>query len=109
MTLWRVPESRDPQARRLDLPGAALAAAGLGGVVFGLLESSRSGLGSPTLDGAFVVGAAGLVGFLIVESRGREPMMPLSLFRSRNFAGATVFTVLLYFALVGTMFSCPST
>src|SRR5215213_4579872 len=84
ITRSHVPESRDPEARRLDLPGAALAAVGLGGVVFGLLESSRSGLGSPTLDGAFVVGAAGLVGFLIVESRGREPMMPLSLFRSRN-------------------------
>ena len=70
MTLWRVPESRDPQARRLDLPGAALAAAGLGGVVFGLLESSRSGLGSLTVVGAFVVGAVGLVGFLLVEARG---------------------------------------
>ena len=40
ITLLRVPESRDEQARGLDLPGAALAAFGLGGIVFGLLESS---------------------------------------------------------------------
>lgn len=107
ITLWRVPESRDPQARKLDLPGAALAAVGLGGLVFGLLESSRSGLGSPLVLGALVIGIAGLVAFLVVEARGREPMMPLSLFRSRNFAGANAFTLLLYFALVGTMFFLP--
>jgi MFS family permease len=57
--------------------------------------------------GALVVGAVALGAFLIVEGRGREPMMPLSLFRSRNFAGANVFTLLLYFALVGTMFFLP--
>ena len=107
ITRSRVPESRDPDARRLDLPGAALAAVGLGGVVFGLLESTRSGLGDARVIGALVVGAVALGAFLIVEGRGREPMMPLSLFRSRNFAGANVFTLLLYFALVGTMFFLP--
>ena len=107
ITYSRVPESRDPDARRLDLPGAALAAVGLGGVVFGLLESARSGLGDARVIGALVVGVVALGAFLIVEGRGREPMMPLSLFRSRNFAGANVFTLLLYFALVGTMFFLP--
>jgi EmrB/QacA subfamily drug resistance transporter len=107
ITHSRVPESRDPDARRLDLPGAALAAVGLGGVVFGLLQSARSGLGDARVIGALIVGAVALGAFLIVEGRGREPMMPLSLFRSRNFAGANVFTLLLYFALVGTMFFLP--
>jgi EmrB/QacA subfamily drug resistance transporter len=102
-----VPESRDPEARRLDVPGAALAAVGLGGVVFGLLESSRSGLAEPRVIGALIVGAVALVTFLVVEGRGREPMVPLSLFRSRNFTGANAFTLLLYFALVGTMFFLP--
>jgi EmrB/QacA subfamily drug resistance transporter len=107
ITRSRVPESRDPEARRLDLPGAALAAVGLGGVVFGLLESSRSGLGDPRVVGALIVGAMALGAFLVVEGRGREPMMPLSLFGSRNFTAANAFTLLLYFALVGTLFFLP--
>ena len=99
ITLWRVPESRDEEARKLDLPGAALAAAGLAFTVFGLLESSRVGLGDP-----LVVGVVALRAFLVVEARGLEPIVPLSLFRSRNFAGANVFTLLFYFALGGTLF-----
>ena len=107
ITRSRVPESRDPEASRLDLPGAGLVAVGLGGVVFGLLESSRLGLGDPQVIGALIVGAVALAAFLIVEGRVREPMMPLSLFRSRNFTVANAFTLLLYFALVGTLFFLP--
>jgi EmrB/QacA subfamily drug resistance transporter len=107
ITRAHVPESRDPEARRLDLPGAVLAAVGLGGVVFGLLESSRSGLADPRVIGALIVGTVALGAFLVVEGRGREPMVPLSLFRSRNFTGANAFTLLLYFALIGTMFFLP--
>src|SRR5215211_2064783 len=107
ITRSHVPESRDPEARRLDLLGAALAAVGLGSIVFGLLESSKVGLGSPLVLGALLIGVGVLVAFLVVEGRTREPMMPLNLFRSRNFAGANAFTLLLYFALVGTMFFLP--
>jgi EmrB/QacA subfamily drug resistance transporter len=107
ITRARVPESRDPEARRLDVLGAVLAAVGLGGVVFGFLESSRSGLADPRVVGALIVGVVALGAFLVVEARSREPMVPLSLFRSRNFAGANAFTLLLYFALVGTMFFLP--
>jgi MFS family permease len=57
--------------------------------------------------GALIVGALALGAFLVVEGRGHEPMVPLSLFRSRNFTGANAFTLLLYFALVGTMFFLP--
>jgi EmrB/QacA subfamily drug resistance transporter len=107
MTRSHVPESRDPEARRLDLLGAALAAGGLGSVVFGLLESSRVGLGNPLVLGSLVIGVIVLGAFLIVEGRTREPMVPLGLFRSKNFAGANAFTLLLYFGLVGTMFFLP--
>ena len=102
-----MPESRDPEARGLNLLGAALAATGLGSIVFGLLESSRVGLENPLVLGTLLIGVGVLVAFLVVEGRTREPMMPLNLFRSRNFAGANGFTLLLYFALVGTMFFLP--
>jgi hypothetical protein len=72
-----------------------------------LLESSRSGLRDPLVVGSLAIGVVALAAFLVVEGRGREPMVPLNLFRSRNFSGANVFTLLLYFALVGTMFFLP--
>ena len=107
ITALRVPESRNEGARGLDLPGAVLAAVGLGGTVFGLLESSRAGFGDPVVAGSLVAGVAALVAFVLVEGRVREPMVPLSLFRLRNFAGANVFTLLLYFALAGTLYFLP--
>ena len=107
ITALHVPESRDAGARGLDLPGTALGAVGLGGTVFGLLESSREGFGDPVVAGSLVGGVAALVAFVLVEGRVREPMVPLSLFRVRNFAGANVFTLLLYFALSGTLFFLP--
>jgi EmrB/QacA subfamily drug resistance transporter len=108
ITHSRVPESRDPEARRLDLTGATLAAVGFGGVVYGLLESSRVGLlGAPWVVGALAVGVVALGAFLVVEGHLREPMMPLSLFRLRNFTVANASTLLLYFALYGTLFFLP--
>jgi MFS family permease len=89
------------------LPGVALAAVGLGGVVLALLESSRRGLEAPLVLGSLAIGAAALVAFVVVEDQSQEPMMPLSLFRSRNFVGVNAFTLFLYFALGGTLFFLP--
>src|SRR4029078_3644929 len=107
LALW-VPESRDEQdSGRVDLFGAALVTLGLGGVVFGLIESSRLGFSNPvviaTMSGGIVFSAA----FVVVEARVKHPMMPLRLFRSRNFAGANLLTLFLYAALAGTLFFLP--
>lgn len=103
-----VPESRDEEAPpRLDLAGALLATAGLGGVTFGLIESAQRGWGDPLVAGALAVGIASLVSFFVVESRSAAAMMPLSLFRSRTFSGANLLTFWLYAALGGTLFFLP--
>ena len=102
-----VPESRDPKAGPLDPAGALLATLGLGGVTFGLIESSRLGWGAPSVLVALVVGAGALAGFLAVEARVRSPMMPLKLFRSRAFAGTNLLTFWLYAALSGALFFLP--
>jgi EmrB/QacA subfamily drug resistance transporter len=108
IALRYVPESRDPEApERLDVAGAALATLGLGGVTFGLIESSHLGWGDPRVLGALALGAASLAGFLWVEAHAPAPMMPLSLFRSRPFAGANLLTLWLYAALGGTLFFLP--
>jgi EmrB/QacA subfamily drug resistance transporter len=105
--LRRVPESRNPEARRIDLPGAILATVGLGGVVFGLIEAPRRGWGDPAILAASGLGIACLAGFLFVESRSRIPMLPLSLFRSPTFAGANLLTLLLYGALSAVFYFLP--
>jgi len=106
--MWRVPESRDPEAgRRPDLAGTALVTAGLGGIVYGLIESSRLGWGNPRVITALVGGGTSLAAFIVVEGREASPMLPLRLFRSRVFAGTNVLTLLLYGGLGSALFFLP--
>jgi EmrB/QacA subfamily drug resistance transporter len=109
--LWlvfrHVPESRDPDAGKLDIPGAVLATLSLGGVVFGLIESQNRGFGDPLVLVSLALGALALATFVLVESTVREPMMPLSLFRSRNFSGANLLTLFLYAGLGGSLYFFP--
>jgi EmrB/QacA subfamily drug resistance transporter len=101
-----VTESRTEDARALDLPGALLVTVGLGGIVYGLIGASDQSL-SPLELVAIVVGAVALVGFVIVERRASEPLVPLHLFGSRNFSGANLMTFLLYAGFGGALFLLP--
>ena len=107
ITLSHVPESRDPQAGRLDLPGAGLATLGLGGLVFGLLEAPRLGFGDPLIFISLGAGVLILASFVVMEARSSAPMVPLDLFRSRTFSGANLLTLLLYAALGGAFYFLP--
>jgi EmrB/QacA subfamily drug resistance transporter len=107
IALWHVPESRDPEVHRLDLAGALLATSGLGGLVYALIESSASGFSEPAVLAALILGAVALLGFVFVERRGRDPMVPPSLFRSRDFDGANLVTLLFYMALTGSLYFLP--
>jgi EmrB/QacA subfamily drug resistance transporter len=107
IALWHVPESRDPQARRPDLAGALLATGGLAGLVYGLIESSASGFGDPAVLAALILGVLALAAFVLVERRGKDPMVPLSLFRSGKFGGANLVTLLFYMALTGSLYLLP--
>ena len=102
-----VPESRDPAARQLDYPGALLATLGLAGLTYGLIEGPGQGWLSPLVLLALVGGVGGLVGFVAVEARSREPMLPLGLFRSPVFSGTNLLTLFLYAALYGMLFFLP--
>jgi EmrB/QacA subfamily drug resistance transporter len=104
----RVPESRDEKARgAIDWPGAVLATLGLGGVVFALIESSELHWGHPAVLGSLGGGLLFLAAFVVVERRAREPMVPLELFRSRDFSGANLLTLFLYAPLSGVLFFLP--
>jgi EmrB/QacA subfamily drug resistance transporter len=84
---------------RIDFVGAALCAVGLTGAVFALIEHQRLGLSHPAVAGGLVVGAVCLVAFPWWERRAPNPMMPLQLFASRNFAVGNAATVFLYAAV----------
>src|SRR5271169_4980144 len=99
ISLRHVPESRDTSARHVDCLGAVVATFGLGGVVYGLIESTSLGWGHPLVFGSLIASFACLIGFAFVEARVGSPMVPLTLFGSRSFSGANLLTLFLYAAL----------
>ncbi|MEU0494481.1 MFS transporter [Mycobacterium sp. NPDC006124] len=89
---------------RVDVTGAALCAVGLTGTVYALIEEQRLGPSHPAVVVAFVVGVACLIAFPFWERRVTNPIMPLQLFASRNFAVGNLATVFLYAAVsLGTL------
>ena len=104
ISVWRVPESREEQPGSLDWIGAALVTVGLAGVVFGLIESPRLGFSHWLVRLALIGGVVCLLSFVAHQARAKNPMVPLGLFRSKDFAGANLLTLLLYAALGAFMF-----
>lgn len=97
--LWKVPESRaGVQGQRSDFAGGVLATLGFGGVVFALIQSSLV---------AGAIGAIALISLFYHERRAPWPMIPLQLFRSRNFTGANLLTLFLYSGVGGVLFFFP--
>ena len=90
--------------RRIDLPGATLCALGLGGPVFALIEQPRLGWSSPGVLIPLIAGVALLCGFVAYEWRARDPMLPLGLFRRRNFSAGNVETFAMYAGLAVLFF-----
>ncbi len=81
---------------RIDFVGALLAAAGLGGPVFALIEQLQLGWQNPTVLVPFILGIFCFGGFLRWEHRAAQPMMPLGLFRIRNFGTGNLATAFIY-------------
>jgi EmrB/QacA subfamily drug resistance transporter len=100
-----VPETRDPMAAggRLDLQGSVLAALGLAGTTYALIEAPAQGASAAILVTA-VGGVLALVAFFVGERRGANPMLPLEIFRSRQFSAANGVTFVVYAALGGFFF-----
>jgi EmrB/QacA subfamily drug resistance transporter len=107
ISLRHVAENSDRETSRVDWLGAILAALGLGALVYGLIESSQVGFNDRSVIMALAAGGVILILFLFIESCLSSPMLPLTLFRSRTFAGTNLLTFLLYAALGGTLFFLP--
>ena len=89
---------------KVDWLGGVLCAVGLGGTVYALIEQQRLGWDDPSVAAGAIGGVVALVLFVLHESRTPEPMMPLELFRARNFAVGNVVTLTVYAGLGGALF-----
>jgi EmrB/QacA subfamily drug resistance transporter len=99
-----VPETRDDQAvRRIDVPGAVSLTLALAAAVYTLIERPVNGFSGLTAAAA-ATSVVAFVCFLLAERRGSHPMVPLAVFRSRQFSGANLVTLFVYAALGATTF-----
>jgi EmrB/QacA subfamily drug resistance transporter len=111
-TLWLIRHSVPKELDRrepghIDIVGAALCALGLAGVVFALIEQSTYGFGDPRIFVPLALGVLFLILFVVQEVRSPDPMLPLSLFRERNFAVGNVATLTMYGGLGAALFFLP--
>ncbi|MEV0897683.1 MFS transporter [Actinoplanes sp. NPDC049802] len=97
-----IPESRGP-ATRPDILGALLSTVGMAALVWGVISAPEHGWESAHTTGGFLIALVALTAFALWERRVAEPMLPLSLFRDRNFRGASLSLVLLSFSTGGVM------
>jgi len=107
ISLWHVPESRNATAGYVDWLGALVATGGLGGVVYGFIESTSLGWDQPLVYGSLILGFGCLIACAFAEARISSPMVPLTLFASRGFSGANLLTLFLYSALGILFFLYP--
>jgi EmrB/QacA subfamily drug resistance transporter len=91
-------------AGRLDPLGVVLVTAGLFGIVFGLVRGNSHGWTSNQVLTALIGGAVLLVVFVLWQARGRSPMVPLELFRSRGFSVANAVSLVMAFGMFGSVF-----
>jgi EmrB/QacA subfamily drug resistance transporter len=98
--LFRLKQKDERQVGvKIDVPGAILGVFGLGLPVFALIEQSHYGFGSPLIWGTLTVGILSLAAFLWRERVAKRPMVPLALFRVRNFSAGNIATFLVYGAI----------
>jgi EmrB/QacA subfamily drug resistance transporter len=105
LALHSVRESRDEDAYMgIDYPGIVLSAIGLGGPTFALIEQPAHGWGDPMVWVPLVAGIVCFALFVLREALARHPMLPLGLFRIRNFSIANLTTFSAYAGLIGGLF-----
>jgi EmrB/QacA subfamily drug resistance transporter len=103
LALARLDETHGP-VKHLDLPGVALASAGLFGIVWGLVRGNGQGWTSPEIVGALTVGSLLVLAFVLWELRTEYPMLPMRFFENRVFALANVASLLMFFGMFGSIF-----
>jgi EmrB/QacA subfamily drug resistance transporter len=108
ITLWLLryieADKALPKRVSIDIRGASYGALGIGGIVFALIEQPHYGWHAPIIYLSLVAGIGLFAGFLYHERRTRQPMLPLELFKHRNFAVGNIATIAIYAGLTAATF-----
>ncbi|MEV4097071.1 DHA2 family efflux MFS transporter permease subunit [Streptosporangium saharense] len=105
LTLWAIRDTSGERVRHgLDLPGLATSSLAMFTLTYALIEGGRAGWTSPEILGAFGLAVASALAFVVIERRSREPMIDLSLFRSRVVSGGMLSIGLWAFGVFGIYF-----
>jgi EmrB/QacA subfamily drug resistance transporter len=104
LVAWRVPTSRDPRTPPVDWRGFALSAAGMGLIVYGIIQAPSWGWASAATIGVLAAGAVVLTALVAAERRAASPMIDVSLFRNARFTAASGAVAIAFFALLGFIF-----
>ena len=105
VTLFAARESRDETTRHsIDWPGIAALSLGLTALVLALVEGNSWGWSSPEIVALLTTAAVGVISFVLLEPRVREPMVEFGLFRSSTFVGANAVAFIVSFAMLAIFF-----
>ncbi len=96
ISLWRIPKTRNSAGGHVDWRGTLVVTLGLGGLVYGFIESVNLGWEDPLVLSSLILGCGSLILFLFLETRVTSPMVPLTLFASSDFSGTNLLTLFLY-------------
>jgi EmrB/QacA subfamily drug resistance transporter len=89
-TFKLVAESKNPDAKSLDFGGVISFSAGLGLLIWGLIQGNEEGWGSAGIISRFAIAAASLIAFVVLEKRQARPMVDFALFKRHTFVGAVI-------------------
>src|SRR5215467_3362810 len=104
LAAWRVPTSRDPRTPPVDWRGFALSAAGMGLIVYGIIQAPGWGWASAATIGVLAAGVLVLAVLVAAERATASPMIDVSLFRNPRFTAASASVAIAFFALLGFIF-----
>ena len=104
ISLLFVPGTRPSKAHRLDWPGSITILIGLFGLAYGLMTGPNTGWESPSVVASLLVGSIAIGVFIFIETRQRQPLVYLSIFKKPLVTGANAVTLLVYFGLNGVIF-----
>ncbi|THA32297.1 DHA2 family efflux MFS transporter permease subunit [Streptomyces sp. A1277] len=105
--VFLLPETRDPAAPRVDTVSTVLTAAGLGALIYAIIEAPGRGWGDPLVLAVLTGGAVLLAALVVRERKAVRPMLDLALLRQRPFLLSTLAATLVMFVLAGLMFILP--
>ncbi len=104
LTLWSVRETVGPPSGRLDIPGQAAGTVALVLLAGGAIEAGHRGFTAVIPLSLLMIGACGVIGFVLIERRQPDPVLPMGLFRNRRFTGANVGGLVMGFVTIGLLF-----